>query len=164
MEGKRPEPNDKQALLETGGYETYNRDLMRKVFPRIIREFAEHSTGRTKHPKIGRDIIPVYFLMQSYIDGNYQREDGTRSNRFGACFLSYDFITDQLHISRNRIRMCTRILEANGIIRTDKHYDGLRRIVWYFPSFCPRISDDGYIVNDDGEKVQPEFYEYFQPT
>jgi hypothetical protein len=155
---KRPEPNDKQALLDATGYEIYNRELVRKVFPRIIREAHEHSKGRTA---AFRDVIAFYFLLQSYIDGTYWREDGSISDRFGACFLSYEFIMSYMHINRTRLRMLARVLEANGIIRTVSHYEGTKRFVWYFPSFCPRITDDGYIVNEFGEKIQPEFDDYF---
>jgi hypothetical protein len=37
-EQKRVLPNDKKTLMDSPGYEVYNRDLLRKVFPRIISE------------------------------------------------------------------------------------------------------------------------------
>lgn len=159
------QPNDKQALLDVQGYEVYNRDLMRKVFPRIIREaytivFAENTRRR---PEI-RDVVAFYFLLQSYIDGKTHKDDGTLSDRFGACFLSYEAIMERLMLDRSRIKYLADILETNGIIRVADRYDGMKRFKWYFPSFCPRITDDGYLVDEFGERVVPNLAVYKQST
>lgn len=156
-----PLPNDKQTLLDgPGGFEVYNRELVRKVFPRIIREVYDdvYADARRK-PEI-RDIYAFYFTLQSYIDGNYLRADGSLNDRFGACFIAYDTLISTLRIDRNRIKFLADILETNGIIRTATHYDRLRRFKWYFPSYCPRITDDGYIVDEDGLIVVPDFAVY----
>ncbi|MGD7032782.1 hypothetical protein ACPZJV_16735 [Bacillus velezensis] len=65
-----------------------------------------------------------------------------------------------MRIDKHRINLLAAILETNGIIRTTGHYEGTKRFKWYFPSFCPHITDDGYIVNEDGEKIVPDFDVY----
>lgn len=156
-----PLPNDKRDLLDNpAGYETYNRELMRKVFPRIIAEaYDVVYAGSRRKPEI-RDIVAFYFLLQSYIDGNYQRADGTQNDRFGACFLSYEAIMSALRIDRPRVKLLADILDTNGIIRTASRYEGTRRFKWYFPSYCPRITDDGFIVDEDGVVIRPDFSVY----
>lgn len=158
---KVPLPNNKRELLDSPtGYETYNRELIRKVFPRIIAEAYDIvSAGSKRKPEI-RDIVAFYFLLQSYIDGNHTRADGTYNDRFGACFLSYESIMSTLRIDRSRVKLLADILDTNGIIRTTSHYEGTRRFKWYFPSYCPRITDDGYIVDEDGVIVKPDLSVY----
>lgn len=154
-------PNDKQSLLASpNGFEVYNRELVRRVFPRIIRETYDivYAEARRK-PEI-RDIVAFYFTLQSYIDGNYLRADGTINDRFGACFISYDTLTETLRLDRSRIKQLADILETNGIIRTATHWENTRKFKWYFPSYCPRITDDGYIVDEDGVKIMPDLALY----
>jgi len=154
-------PNDKRMLLDSpDGFEIYNRELVRKVFPRIINEtYDVVYAGQRRKPEI-RDIVAFYFTLQSYVDGKAQRSDGSVNDRFGACFMSYDTITETLRIDRSRIRLISNILETNGIIRTVSHYEGTRRYKWYFPSYCPRITDDGYIVDEDGQRITPDLSVY----
>ena len=144
-------PNDKQALLDGKNYEMYNLDLMRKVFPRIISEHDTAFNRVQRKPQI-RDIIALYFYLLSYVDGKHTREDGTRSERFGASFPSNEKISDDLGIAIKRIKPLVDILEANGLVRTKLTWNGK----WYYVSFCPRISEDGYLVTADGEKVVPD--------
>lgn len=153
-------PNDKSTLMDRGGYEIYNRELIRKVFPRLISEALDVAYASYKRKPEIRDVVAFYFLLQSYIDGNSLRADGTANDRFGACFLKYDTIYDHLRIDRHRIGLLAAILETNGIIRTTGHYEGTKRFKWYFPSFCPQITDEGYIVNEFGEVVRPDFSVY----
>ncbi|KMJ58096.1 hypothetical protein AB685_14925 [Bacillus sp. LL01] len=148
-------PNDKQALLDGKNYEMYNLDLMRKVFPRII---AEHDTAHNRvqrKPQI-RDVIALYFYLLSYVDGKHTREDGTKSDRFGASFPSHEKISADLGIAAKRIKPLVDVLEANGLVRTKLKWNGK----WYYVSFCPRITDEGYLVNADGEKVVPDNFMY----
>jgi hypothetical protein len=157
---KNPQPNDKQALMDNGGFELYNRELARKVFPRIINEAYDVAyVGMKRKPEI-RDIVAFYFTLQSYIDGNYSRADGTVNDRFGACFLSYETIMSMLRIDRARVKLLADILETNGIIRVADHYEGTRRFKWYFPSYCPRITDDGYIIDEFGEVITADLTKY----
>lgn len=147
-------PSDKQSLLSATNYEVFNRDLMRKVFPRIIRDFKE--TDGKKGRKIG-DIIPFYYALLSYIDGNEYRADGTKNERYGACFLSREAIAEHTGVDDKRQPYLCAVLELNGLIRTQTHYEGTKRYKWYFPSFCPRISDDGYVVDEEGERIIPDY-------
>ncbi|ASS63680.1 hypothetical protein CHN56_03222 [Bacillus velezensis] len=158
---RKPMPNDKAALLDSPqGFEVYSRELMRKVFPRLINEACDVAYADYKRKPEIRDVVAFYFLLQSYIDGNHTRSDGSTNDRFGACFLNYDTIQQHLRIDKHRINLLAAILETNGIIRTTGHYEGTKRFKWYFPSFCPHITDDGYIVNEDGEKIVPDFDVY----
>lgn len=144
-------PNDKRQLLDANNYEMYNLDLMRKVFPRIIAEHDSVFQRKQRKPQI-RDIITMYFYLLSYVDGTHTRADGTANERFGASFPSIAKISSELGIAEKRIKPLVDILEANGLLRQKQVWNGK----WYFVSFCPRISDDGFIVNRDGEKVQPD--------
>ncbi|MET3506244.1 hypothetical protein [Halalkalibacter oceani] len=150
-------PNDKRALLDGHNYEMYNLDLMRKVFPRIIRELAELHGRQQRRPQ-DRDLIALYFYLLSYIDGNYERRDGELNERFGAAFPSYDKITEDLLIDHRRIRILVDILVLNGLLLEARdHWEGTKRYKWYFPSFCPGITEEGYVVNVDGEPVVPDY-------
>jgi hypothetical protein len=111
-----------------------------------------------RKPEI-RDIVYFYFLMQDFIDGN-ETVGGVQNDRFGACFLSYDSITEKMRIDRKRIKLLADILETSGIIRVVDKWQGTQRFKWYFPSFCPRITNDGYLVNEDGEIITPDFTKY----
>ncbi|MDM5188601.1 hypothetical protein QUF99_15130 [Bacillus sp. DX4.1] len=152
-------PSDKQALLDVKNYEVYNRDVIRKVFPRIIKDIRELKPKL----KIG-DIIPFYIVLLTYIDGNVYRKDGTPNNRFGACFLSRDAIADHTGIDKKRHAFLSKILEVNGLITTKSHYEGTNRYKWYFPSFCPQVTDEGYVVNTDGEVIVPNYSDVKFPS
>lgn len=152
METKEKQlPNDKRQLLEANNYEMYNLDLMRKVFPRIIAEQYEACQRQQRKPQI-RDAITMYFYLLSYVDGTHTRKDGTLNKRFGASFPSIAKISSDLGIAEKRIKPLVDILEANGLIRQKQTFNGK----WYFVYFCPRVSDDGYIVSADGEKIKPD--------
>ena len=143
----------KQALLSAGNYEIYNRDVVRKVFPRII---AEVKVVRPK-AKIG-DIIPFYFVLLSYIDGQKLRKDGTPNPRYGACFLSQDEIAKLSGINKKRHPMLVEVLRRNGLLdRVEETWEGTLRRIYYYPSFCPCVSEDGFVISRDDEKVVPEY-------
>jgi hypothetical protein len=157
---EKPLPNDKRDLLNATNYEMFNLDLMRKVFPRIIREFDEIHGRNQRKPQI-RDIIALYFYLLSYVDGEHTGQDGKPSERFGASFPSKTKICEDLGIAESRIKQLVEILETNGLIlETRDKWEGTRRYKWYFVSFCPRVSDDGFIVNENGEKIRPDYSKY----
>ncbi|MGG3065148.1 hypothetical protein ABEO83_01625 [Bacillus glycinifermentans] len=159
-EPKKKLPNDKQELLSRNNYEMYNLDLLRKVFPRII---AEHDSAvkRTQRKPQIRDIIALYFYLLSYVDGNHTWENGEQNVRFGASFPARQKISFDLGIAERRIKKLVDILLANGLLLEVKDvWSGTDRYKWYFVSFCPRISDDGYIVSEDGEKIVPDLSVY----
>ncbi|WP_019241492.1 MULTISPECIES: hypothetical protein [Bacillus] len=155
MDGTKPLPNDKSALLATKNYEMFNLDLMRKVFPRIIAEHDAQFQRKQRRPQI-RDIIALYFYILSYVDGTHTRKDGTPNERFGASFPSVEKISSDLGVAEKRIKHLAKILEANGLIRQKRTWNGKR----YYPSFCPKVTDDGYLVSEDGEKVVPDVSVY----
>jgi hypothetical protein len=147
------QPNDKQALLDAENYEIFNRDLMRKVFPRIIAEVR----AQKPRAKVG-DVIPFYFALLAYIDGNERRASGEANGRFGYSFPSQARLYEMTGIDRKRHAMLTDLLRENGLI-TDMHrtYEGMRHYIWYRPAFCANISDDGYVINANGERVVPDY-------
>ncbi|WLD91764.1 hypothetical protein [Alkalihalobacillus sp. AL-G] len=148
-------PNDKKTLLDTGGYEMHNRALSRKVFPRIIRESNEVNSDKRNKPQI-RDVVAFYYLLLDHVSGEHTHKDGNPNDRFGACWLSYSSITELLQINRGRVKSLADILEANGLITREKVARDMRQTVLYYPSYASRVSEDGYIVNEDGEKVVPD--------
>ncbi|MED1123993.1 hypothetical protein [Bacillus atrophaeus] len=153
-------PNNKNELLEQTNYEMYNLDLMRKVFPRIIGEFDQIYKRKQRKPQI-RDIIALYFYLLSYVDGKHTLESGEKSDRFGASFPARQKIASDLGVAEKRIKQLVDILLANGLLLDVKDvWSGTNRYKWYFVSFCPRISDDGYIVSEDGEKIVPDLSVY----
>ena len=144
-------PGNKQELLDRGNYEIYNHELMRKVFPRIIAEHDAAQGRRQRKPQI-RDIIALYFYLLSYVSGVEKWEDGRKNDRFGAAFPAVITIADDLGIAEKRVKHLTEILESNGLLRRKRIMDGML----YYMNYCPMITDDGYIVNEDGEKVVPD--------
>lgn len=145
--------NDKQALLDAGNYEIYNRDVIRKVFPRII---SEIKADKPKS-KIG-DIIPFYFTVMSYIDGQEYRKNGERNPRFGASFLSQDEIARHTGINKKRHPVLAEVLRRNGVLLdVVETWEGTNRKIYYYPSFCPKISEDGYVVDENGEKIVADY-------
>lgn len=148
--GRKKYPADKQELMDVGNYETYNRDLIRKVFPRIIRELK----ARRPRTNFG-DIVPFYFTLLSFIDGDQFRKDGSTLNKsYEAAFPSQETIKDITDIGTRRQTWLAEILRQNGLLfRYEKRYVNMRPYMYYYPSFCPIISDDGFVVNPvTGEK------------
>lgn len=160
LEAKKPLPNNKLALLEGKNYEMYNLDVMRKVFPRIIGEYEAIYQRKQRKPQF-RDIIALYFYLLSYVDGRHTRADGSASVRFGASFPSKDKISSELGIAESRIKPLVDVLVTNGLILSVRdHWEGTRRSKWYFVSFCPNITEDGYVISEDSEKVMPDLSIY----
>lgn len=150
-------PNDKQSLLDKDrGYEVFSHEIMRKVFPRILRDANElyNTKGMRKKPQI-RDAAVFYFLLLSYVSGVHTKENGEPNERFGACYLSYFAITQHIRIDKSRIKWLANVLEANGLIRKEKVNVNMRNECRYFVSWASQVSDDGYIVNENGERIIP---------
>ncbi|MBN9655986.1 hypothetical protein J0K78_17050 [Halobacillus sp. GSS1] len=153
MKQRKEMPNDKRVLLDMEGYEVYNRELIRRVFPRIIAEVKA-----IKARSGAGDIIPFYFAILSYVDGNEYRKDGALNMRYGYGFPSQGRIQEMTGIDRKRHKLLTDILRINGIFSDVRDfYEGTKRYKWYKPSFCPRISEDGYLVDENGECIVPDY-------
>ncbi|HGA0508849.1 TPA: hypothetical protein ACIQMB_004272 [Bacillus pacificus] len=150
-------PNDKAELLQGGNgcFDMYNVQVMQKVFPRIIREVHDlYKSKGKKVPQI-RDVVAFYFTLHAYI-----YKQSPLDSFYGASFQSYEKIMSHLNIDRSRIKWLADILEANGLIRRERRREGLKNRVLYFPSYAPRISDDGYLVDKNGEKIKPNMEVY----
>ena len=144
-------PADKQSLLAAENYEIFNRDLLRKVFPRILRELKEEN----KRVKAG-DLIPFYFTLLSYIDGVEYLSDGVTPNAsFGAAFPNQSTVHEITGIDTRRQTWLAEVLKQNGLLLDyEEKYINLRRYIFYYPSFCPNISDDGFVIDaETGEKI-----------
>ena len=144
-------PADKQSLLAAENYEIFNRDLLRKVFPRILRELKEEN----KRVKAG-DLIPFYFTLLSYIDGVEYLSDGATPNAsFGAAFPNQSTVHEITGIDTRRQTWLAEVLKQNGLLLDyEEKYINLRRYIFYYPSFCPDISDDGFVIDaETGEKI-----------
>lgn len=152
MEGKKY-PADKRALLDVGNYETYNRDIMRKVFPRIISDI------RTYKPRAkAGDVIALYFALLTNINGRQTLENGEPNPKYEACFLSQEELARITGIGINRIPVLVEVLRRNGLLTGVEHvWDGTDRFIYYYPSFCPSISEKGFIVDGNGEIVRPNY-------
>ncbi len=151
-------PNDKGILLDKeSGYEVFSHDIMRTVFPRIFREANDlyNAKGMKKKPQI-RDAAIFYFLLLSYTNGVPTKGNGDPNERFGACWLSYPEITKRLCIDKSRIVWLAKILEANGLIRKEKISVNMRWEVRYYPSWAPKVSAEGYLVDENGERIAPD--------
>ena len=151
---KKEYPADKQTLLDVGNYEVYNRDLIRKVFPRIISELK----AERKRTNFG-DIVPFYFTLLTFVDGNKYRKDGMTPNKsYEAAFPSQDTIKAITDIGTRRQTWLAEILKQNGLLRKyETRYIDRRPYIFYYPSYCPVISEDGYVIDTDtGEKIIPD--------
>ena len=156
-------PNDKGTLLdEESSYEVFSHDIMRTIFPRIFQDANDlyNAKGMKKKPQI-RDAALFYFLLLSYTNGVQTKGNGEPNERFGACWLSYHEITKRLCVDKSRIVWLAKILEANGLIRKVKVSVDMRWGVRYFPSWAPHVSADGYIVDENGERIVPDPELYF---
>lgn len=145
------QPNDRAKLEQTGIYDIYALKLMRNVFPRIINEGMEKQREVTTKPANVRDAVVLYMYLHAYI----YKGDAT-SGRFGAAFMRRKQIANDLGMNPDKVTWLSGILEANGLIRTVEKWEKTTRFKFYFPSYCPQISEDGYIIDEDGEKVIPE--------
>lgn len=146
-------PADKQDLLTAENYEIYNRDLLRKVFPRIISELK----AIKPRSKAG-DVIALYFVLLTNINGQPALKNGEPNPRYEACFMSQDQIVNATGIGINRIPIMVEVLRRNGLLSDVKDvWEGTNRYIYYYPSFCPHISDDGFIVDKWGEKLVPDY-------
>lgn len=150
---KEIRPADKQELLDVGNYETFNRDLMRKVFPRIISDIKSYKP----RAKAG-DVIPLYFILLTNMNGQPLLENGGNNPKYEACFLSQKDISAMTGIGINKIPIYADVLARNGLLFEIKDvWEGTNRYLFYYPSFCPRVTADGYIVDNNGEICIPEY-------
>lgn len=150
MNESKKMPANKQALMDGRNYEVFNRDLTRKVFPRIISEF------KAVRPRVQvGDIIPFYFTLLSYVDGKEFLSDGVTPNKsYGAAFPPQSDIQAITGIGTRRQKWLAEVLRQNGLLfRYEEKYENLRRYTFYYPSYCPIINDDGYVVNADTGEI-----------
>ncbi|WP_150285114.1 hypothetical protein [Rummeliibacillus sp. TYF-LIM-RU47] len=144
-------PGNKKALLVAENYETINRDVFRIVFPRIITDFKTHSPKA----KLG-DASLFYITLLLNVDGKAFDDYGLPRERFGACFLSMNKINEMTGISVKRMKFLREVLLENGLLfEVKEKVVNMRRQLWYYPSWCPSVSSDGYVINEDGERIVP---------
>jgi hypothetical protein len=157
----------KMMLLQNGGYDIYSLELMRKVFPRIIREAHAYYNAKAKaagkkkavYPSI-RDIVPFYFLLTTYVNNEQGRDV------YGTAFLTYEQIMEHLCIDRARVKWLADILEANGLIsKVTLRRKNNGKQVRYSPRYFLFVSPDGYVVDEKTrEKIVPPQKIYDPPS
>lgn len=154
----------KKELLN-GGYEPVSHDLVRKVFPRIIRDAHAYHAEKAKkngkkrvvYPQI-RDIVPFYLYAQSYVNNQKERDV------YGTSFRTHSQIKDDLCIDKHRIKWLGDILVANGLLSKEKVRRGDGQQVRYSPRYHINVSLNGYVVNEDGEEIIPSSDIYDLPN
>src|SRR5690625_4113603 len=152
-ESRKRLPADKQSLMDSEGYEVYNREIIRKVFPRIISEIRAYKP----RAKAG-DVISLYFVLLTNINGQPKLKNGEDNPRYEACFLPQKTIAEMSGVGINRIPIYAEVLVRNGLLFEVKDvWEGTNRFLYYYPSFCPHVTDDGYIVDNNGEKCVPDY-------
>jgi hypothetical protein len=153
----------KDALLnnpDKGGYEVSAHTVFRSVLPRIIREanaFYDAYGNARNRPQI-RDIYAFYTTVLHHVNGQENRDC------YGASWLSYRGFKNLLGLDPKKVRWLASILEANGLLRTRHVWHGSKRTKYYEPIFAPDVTSDGYVVNSDGEKVEPDPSIYLTET
>ncbi|MGW8428137.1 hypothetical protein ACWGJQ_21990 [Peribacillus simplex] len=154
----------KNQLLETGSYEPVSHVIIRKVFPRIIRD--AHAYYAEKAKKEGkkrasylqiRDIVPFYLYVQTYLNNQKDRDV------YGTSFRTYKDITEDLCIDAHRIKWLGDILEANGLLTKENVRRGTGRQVKYSPRYFINVSKDGYVVDENGQRIVPKLTIYDPP-
>jgi len=154
----------KNELLEKGGYEPISHVLIRKVFPRVIREAHDYCKEKAKregkkrasYPQI-RDIVPFYLYVQTYLNNQSERDV------YGTSFRTYKDITEDLCIDAHRIKWLGDILEANGLLTKENVRRGTGRQVKYRPRYFINVSKDGYVVDENGQRIVPKVTIYDPP-
>lgn len=146
--------NQKQKLLIDGHYSLVPNAVYRTVIPRIISDVYDKAfVGAKRRPDV-TDIAFLYGIILSYT--NTDQENDYK----GAAWVSTENLAQLMRISRNRIAPLCKILEANGLLKTVDFYEGIKRRKLYYPIHITNVSEDGYVVNEDGEKIEPSLNVY----
>jgi hypothetical protein len=150
--------NQKQRLKskgEGGGYfSLLPNAVYRVVIPRIISDVYDKAFAGAKRRPDVTDIAFLYGILLSY--ANTDEENDYE----GAAWVSTENLAELMRISRNRIAPLCRVLEENGLLRTVSFYEGIKRRKLYYAIHITKVSEDGYVVNEDGEKILPSFDVY----
>jgi hypothetical protein len=146
--------NQKQQLLDKGFYSLVPNAVYRVVIPRIISDVYDKAFSGAKRKPDVTDIAFLYGIILSYANTD------EKNDYEGAAWVSTDNLAQLMRISRNRIAPLCRILEANGLLRTVDFYEGIKRRKLYYAIHITRVSEDGYVVNEDGEKIVPSLDVY----
>lgn len=138
-----------EQLYAVGGWNVISNKVYKIVIPRIVNDAYEKAfVGVKKKPDV-KDIAFLYGILVNFANTN------ELNDYKGAAWVSLDNLAKLMRVSRNRIGKLSNILEANGLIKTIDFYEGTTRRKLYYPIHFTKVSEDGYIVNGDGEKVVP---------
>jgi hypothetical protein len=146
--------NQKQQLLDKGYYSLVPNAVYRTILPRIISDVYDKAFAGTKRKPDVTDIAFLYGIILSYANTDHENDYE------GAAWVSTENLSQLMRISRNRIAPLCRILEENGLLRTVNFYEGIKRRKLYYPIHVTQVSEDGYVVNGDGEKIVPSIDVY----
>ena len=143
-----------ELLYEKGGWNTINNKVYKLVIPRIISDAYDKAfEGVRKKPDV-KDIAFLYGIIV-----NYANTDELNDYK-NAAWASLDTLAQLMRISRNRVGKLSNILEANGLIKTIDFYEGTTRRKLYYPIHTPNITEDGYVLDENGKKIVPSLDVY----
>ncbi|MBO1513699.1 hypothetical protein [Metabacillus bambusae] len=144
----------KEQLLDKGGWSVLPNAVFKEVIPRIISDAYDKAyAGAKRKPNI-QDIAFLYSILLSYANTD------ENNDYLGASWVSTENLAQLMRISRNRIAALSNILEANGLIKTVDFYEQIKRRKLYFVIHITNVSEDGYVVNAEGEKIEPSIDVY----
>lgn len=116
--------DDKQRLLDEGGYLVASNDLMRKVMPMFIRR-----EGAGKNDK---DAFILYFYLSSYVDGRKVfKQSGNPNPRYGYAYPSVKKIAGDTQIAKKRIPALCKMLVELGLLETKATIYNGKHVKWY---------------------------------
>lgn len=141
-------------LYEVGGWNTISNKVYKLIIPRIISDVYDKAFPESRRRPDVTDIAFLYGILINYANTEEQNE------YYGAAWVSTEKIAQLMRISRNRISKLSNILESNGLIKTVDFYEGVIRRKLYFPIQITAVSEDGYVINEDGERIKPSLEVY----
>ncbi|WP_078552190.1 hypothetical protein [Bacillus alkalicellulosilyticus] len=141
--------SQKEQLKDNGGWSVLPNAIYKTVIPRIISDAYDKAYAGAKRKPDVKDIALLYGILLSY--ANTEENNDYK----GASWVSTTKLAEHMRISRNRIAPLCNILEANGLIKTVNFYEGIKRRKLYFALHVTKVSDDGFVINEDGEKIKP---------
>lgn len=144
----------KERLLLKGGWSVLPNVVFKYVIPRIISEAYDKAYSGAKRKPNVQDIAFLYSILLSYANTD------ENNDYMGASWVSTETLAKLMRISRNRIAALSNILEANGLIKTVNFYEQIKRRKLYYVIHVTNVSEDGYVINEDGEKIEPSIEVY----
>lgn len=152
--------NDKQALLERGGYFIASNAVMRQFLPAILGQPeiiitpskpAKKGKAEPKPVKMrgadAKDAFILYFYLCSYVSGKERFSDGRPNPWYGWAWPNVDKIERDLHITRRRIKPLADLLVQFGLLEAMDTMRAGKRKKFYRP-----LHPTGIVESDEAEQ------------